>query len=175
MRRARAPPPLSGSADGVRCTASTRSAPSLYSTAPATFLRPRPPSRAPGIAAPPRSDLRSSCSSMFSARGNAPRPRASADHTPARTTRFTESLQLTGVLETVQYEFSSQSSEKRELEKRISALEVDLARNQDAQKLQTLGSDLGISLTEHRCPTCHQEVTAELLPSTSTVAMAVTE
>jgi predicted nucleic acid-binding Zn-ribbon protein len=87
----------------------------------------------------------------------------------------TQAGELTAVLETVQYDFSSQSAEKREIEKRISTLEVDLARNQDAQKLQNLGSDLGISLTEKRCPTCHQEVTAELLPSTSSVAMAVNE
>jgi hypothetical protein len=87
----------------------------------------------------------------------------------------TRVAELTAVLETVQYDFSSQSAEKREIEKRISTLEVDLARNQDAQKLQSLGSDLGISLTEQRCPTCHQEVSAELLPLASTVAMAVDE
>lgn len=40
----------------------------LDSTAPATPLRSRPSSRAPGIAAPPQSDLRSPYSSIMHAR-----------------------------------------------------------------------------------------------------------
>lgn len=83
--------------------------------------------------------------------------------------------ELIALIETAQHDFRSQSGEKREIEKRISTLETDLARNQDAQKLQKLGSDLGFSLTEQRCPTCHQDVQAELLPTTSTVAMAIDE
>ncbi len=86
-----------------------------------------------------------------------------------------QAAELAAILETVQYDFISQNAEKREIEKRISALEIDLARNQDAHKLQNLGSDLGFALTEKRCPTCHQEVSAELLPSTSSIAMAIDE
>ncbi len=48
--------------------------------------------------------------------------------------------------------------------RRISALKNDLARNLDAQKLQKFGSRLGRSVSNHTCPSCHQELDAELLP-----------
>ncbi|TCA02553.1 hypothetical protein [Rhizobium leguminosarum] len=58
---------------------------------------------------------------------------------------------------------------------RVQALEVDLARNQDAQKLEKFGSRLGRAASEHTCPTCHQELDAELLPVVQVKGMAVGE
>jgi chromosome segregation ATPase len=83
--------------------------------------------------------------------------------------------ELTAVLETLQQEFSTYSQDKIAIEKRLSALRLDLKRNQDALKLQKLGSVLGKVAADRTCPTCHQEVTAELFPTASTVGMAVEE
>jgi hypothetical protein len=54
-------------------------------------------------------------------------------------------------------------------------LEADLMRNQDAQKLQRLGSELGVAASEHVCPTCHQGVSNELLPTFDIVGMGLDE
>ncbi len=59
--------------------------------------------------------------------------------------------------------------------RRISALKNDLARNLDAQKLQKFGSRLGRSVSNHTCPSCHQELDAELLPVVAVKGMAVDE
>jgi hypothetical protein len=50
-----------------------------------------------------------------------------------------------------------------------------LQRNQDAQKLQRLGSELGRAASEHVCPTCHQGVSNELMPTIESVGMALDE
>lgn len=79
------------------------------------------------------------------------------------------------VLEAVRAEYDVGVQEKRALEGRVRSLEADLRRNQDAQKLQKLGSSLGRAASEHICPTCHQDVTNELLPSGESVGMALDE
>lgn len=81
----------------------------------------------------------------------------------------------TAVLETVRSEHASEIQDSQALAARVRSLEVDLRRNQDAQKLQRLGSDLGKAASEHVCPTCHQGVTSELLPTIDAVGMALDE
>ena len=66
-------------------------------------------------------------------------------------------------------------SERRAFQDRVEALETDLLRNQDAFKLQKLGSALGSASTDHICPTCQQSVATELLPSVSREAMGLEE
>ncbi|MDW9480460.1 hypothetical protein [Sinorhizobium meliloti] len=66
-------------------------------------------------------------------------------------------------------------SEIQGFQNRIAALKTDLARNQDAQKLEKFGSRLGRSVSEHTCPTCHQELDAELLPVVQVKGMAIEE
>lgn len=58
---------------------------------------------------------------------------------------------------------------------RVAALNADLARNQDAQKLEKYGSQLGRSVSSHTCPTCHQELDGELLPVAQVKGMAIDE
>lgn len=58
---------------------------------------------------------------------------------------------------------------------RVSSLRVDLARNVDAQKLERFGSKLGRAVSTHTCPTCHQELDAELLPVVQVKGMAIDE
>ncbi len=81
----------------------------------------------------------------------------------------------TAVLEAVRNEHASEVQDSQALTTRVQALEIDLRRNKDAQKLQRLGSDLGKAAYEHICPTCHQDVTNELLPTVDSVGMALEE
>jgi AAA domain len=81
----------------------------------------------------------------------------------------------TAVIEAVRNEHASETQDSQALAERIRSLEIDLRRNQDAQKLQRLGSDLGKASSEHVCPTCHQDVTNELLPMVDVVGMALDE
>ena len=82
---------------------------------------------------------------------------------------------LSAVLETVRAEYGSEAQDNKAFEERVGSLEADLKRNQDAQKLQRLGSDLGRAASEHVCPTCHQDVSNELLPTVESVGMALDE
>ncbi len=82
---------------------------------------------------------------------------------------------LSAVLEAVRGEYSAETQDNAALEKRVAALETDLKRNQDAQRLQRLGSELGRAASEHVCPTCHQGVSNELLPTVDSVGMALDE
>lgn len=81
----------------------------------------------------------------------------------------------TAVLEAVRNEHASEAQDNQALTARVRSLEVDLRRNQDSQKLQRLGSELGRAASEHVCPTCHQGVTSELLPAVDAVGMALDE
>lgn len=82
---------------------------------------------------------------------------------------------LSAVLEAVRGEYGAETQDNAALEERVAALETDLKRNQDAQKLQRLGSELGRAASEHICPTCHQGVSNELLPTVDSVGMALDE
>ena len=79
------------------------------------------------------------------------------------------------MIEVVRNEYGAQALDERALEARVQSLEADLKRNQDAQKLQRLGSELGRAAVEHVCPTCHQSVSSELLPAVESVGMGLEE
>lgn len=99
-----------------------------------------------------------------------------AAQTEARVTTLREQIDTdTAVLEAVRNEHASEIQDSHALNARVRSLEVDLRRNQDAHKLQRLGSELGKASSEHACPTCHQGVTNELLPSADAVGMALDE
>ena len=82
---------------------------------------------------------------------------------------------LSAILETVRTEYNSETQDYNALQDRVRSLESDLRRNQDAQKLQRLGSDLGKAAFEQVCPTCHQGVSNELLPTVDSIGMALDE
>lgn len=69
-------------------------------------------------------------------------------------------------LELAQLERTSASS-------RVAALQRDLQRNKDAQKLRRLGSMSRLSVVKDRCPTCHQVVAGHLLDQTSLTPMSL--
>jgi len=83
--------------------------------------------------------------------------------------------ELVAAVETIRGEFRAQLEEHRAIEKRVAALEADLKTNQDALKLKRLGSNLGKAAGEHVCPTCHQSVSSELLPTITSLGMAIEE
>lgn len=66
-------------------------------------------------------------------------------------------------------------SEIQGFQSRIVALRNDLGRNLDAQKLEKFGSRLGRAVSDHTCPTCHQELDGELLPVAEVKGMAIEE
>lgn len=82
---------------------------------------------------------------------------------------------LSAVLVVVRGEYGAETQDNAALDERVAALEMALKRNQDAQKLQRLGSELGRAASERVCPTCHQGVSNELLPTVDSVGMALDE
>lgn len=82
---------------------------------------------------------------------------------------------LTANMEVLRQEWMASRDDVEAILQRISTLQTDLSRNQDAKKLRRLGSILGSASDEHKCPTCHQHLDAELLPTVPVRAMALEE
>lgn len=82
---------------------------------------------------------------------------------------------LTANMEVLRQEWMASRDDVEAILQRISTLQTDLSRNQDAKKLRRLGSILGSAADEHKCPTCHQHLDAELLPTVPVRAMALEE
>ena len=82
---------------------------------------------------------------------------------------------LNSQIQVIRQDFQLARSERQGFKDRVEALETDLLRNQDALKLQKLGSTLGAAATDHTCPTCQQAVATELLPAVSREAMGLEE
>lgn len=78
-------------------------------------------------------------------------------------------------LEVLRSETRGEVQEEQGLKTRLDALRADLIRNQDAQKLKRFGSELGQAAGDHICPTCHQDVSNELLPAIEHVGMGLEE
>jgi hypothetical protein len=83
--------------------------------------------------------------------------------------------ELMATVETVRGDYSTQLEEHRAIERRVEALEADLKRNQDALRLKRFGSELGKAAGEQICPTCHQSVSSELLPTVASAGMGIEE
>jgi len=79
------------------------------------------------------------------------------------------------ILEVIRNEFAVEQEELQGLQTRLTSLRSDLVRNQDAFKLKKLGSNLGRAAGDHVCPTCHQDVSSELLPQVESVGMGLEE
>ena len=83
--------------------------------------------------------------------------------------------EISANLEVIRADFSTQLEEHRAIERRIAFLETDLKRNQDALRLRNFGSELGKATGEQICPTCHQSVSSELLPTIERAGMGIEE
>ena len=83
--------------------------------------------------------------------------------------------ELGAILEVARTEFNTVLEENKALKKRLGVLDIDLKRHQDIKKLMALGSGVTDTLAFESCPTCHQHLTQELLPPSSSGAMALDE
>lgn len=79
------------------------------------------------------------------------------------------------MFEVARTEFRTVLEENRALKKRLEVLDIDLKRHQDTKKLIALGSEVTDAVALESCPTCHQHLTQELLPPSSSGAMALDE
>lgn len=82
---------------------------------------------------------------------------------------------LNSQVQVLRQDYQLARNERQAFRDRVEALETDLPRNQDALKLQQLGSTLGSASTDHTCPTCQQSVATELMPAVSREAMGLEE
>ena len=82
------------------------------------------------------------------------------------TTSLREKEVLAGILAS---DIESERAQVQAIQVRISALDEDLRRNQDALKLRALGSVSDWQVNKQVCPTCHQQLSDLLLPQPSNV------
>ncbi len=75
----------------------------------------------------------------------------------------------------IRHNLRGKTEEQAILQSRINDLTTDLRRHQDAKQLKQLGSTLSKIIEDGHCPTCHQSMAAELLPTTPTAVMAIDE
>ena len=68
------------------------------------------------------------------------------------------------LLSTLFEEVRAEKSQLETIDIRLEALEEDLRRNRDIDKLKKFGSVAGLDITSGTCPTCHQPVVDSLLP-----------
>ena len=66
-------------------------------------------------------------------------------------------------LKSIKKEINQERENLNMLNKRISSLTEDIEKNRDAKKLREYGADLGMSMTNDECPTCHQSIDGILL------------
>ncbi|WP_395172679.1 ATP-binding protein [Roseibium alexandrii] len=83
--------------------------------------------------------------------------------------------ELGAMFEVARTEFRTLREENRALKKRLEVLDIDLKRHQDTKKLMALGSEISDAVAFENCPTCHQHLSQELLPPSSSSAMALDE
>lgn len=83
--------------------------------------------------------------------------------------------ELAAMFEVARTEFRATIEENRALKKRLEVLDIDLKRHQDTKKLLALGSAISDAVAFENCPTCHQHLSQELLPPSSSGAMALEE
>lgn len=104
----------------------------------------------------------------------------STEEAEASTQKALEAAQLRydelgAMFEVARTEFRSVLEENRALQKRLDVLDIDLKRHQDTKKLMALGSEVTDAVAFESCPTCHQHLSQELLPPSSSGAMALDE
>ena len=83
--------------------------------------------------------------------------------------------ELTAQLSILRQEYQLSLADQKSLKKRIDTLNIDLDRNRDAEKLKKLGSTIGMSASDSTCPTCHQDLSRELLPESGAKSMGLSE
>lgn len=67
------------------------------------------------------------------------------------------------------------AEELQSVTERLDTLSIDLARNKDTKKLESLGAEVAKAIALEECPTCQRPVPTELLPVVSAPALSLDE
>ncbi|TCI51972.1 hypothetical protein EVJ24_12645 [Exiguobacterium sp. SH1S21] len=77
--------------------------------------------------------------------------------------------QLQNELNSIRQDLNLEKNNQKSMNENLEHLEIDLKRNQEAEKLYRLGSNLDLSFSHHICPTCNQSVEDSLMPSETSI------
>jgi hypothetical protein len=81
--------------------------------------------------------------------------------------------EVSDIADTLHRELAIEEDQVRSLDSRITSLQDDVRRSQDAETLRRMGAPL-TAVTPPDCPTCHQELPSTLLdPASAIVAMPI--
>ncbi|WP_203247779.1 synaptonemal complex protein 1 [Sporosarcina beigongshangi] len=73
-------------------------------------------------------------------------------------------LQLQNEINSIRQDLYLEKNNQNSMDMNLKKLEVDLKRNQEAEKLYKLGSDIDSTFSHGICPTCNQHVEDSLMP-----------
>lgn len=79
----------------------------------------------------------------------------------------TQILQFSEELREIRESLRLENTSVKSLKENLETIEIDIANNKDAARLQRLGSEIGSSVMSGMCPTCNQSVPDTLLPISS--------
>jgi|SRR5690625_575854 len=77
--------------------------------------------------------------------------------------------QLQNEMNSIRQDLYLEKSNQHSMKENLNKLEIDLKRNQEAEKLYKLGSDIDTSFTHGLCPTCNQTVEDSLMPPETSI------
>ncbi|MDF9528438.1 hypothetical protein [Bacillus cereus] len=78
-------------------------------------------------------------------------------------------LQLQSEINSIRQDLHLEQNNQHSMNDNLKNLEVDLKRNQEAEKLYKLGSDVDSSFSQGVCPTCNQHVEDSLMPPETSI------
>lgn len=78
-------------------------------------------------------------------------------------------LQLQSEINSIRQDLHLERNNQHSMNENLKNLEVDLKRNQEAEKLYKLGSDVDSSFSQGICPTCNQHVEDSLMPPETSI------
>ncbi len=78
-------------------------------------------------------------------------------------------LQLQNELNSIRKDLHLEKNNQHSMKENLKKLELDLKRNQEAEKLYNLGSDIDSSISHGICPTCNQHIEDSLMPPETSI------
>lgn len=78
-------------------------------------------------------------------------------------------LQLQNEINSIRQDLNLERNNQQSMSENLKNLEIDLKRNQEAEKLYKLGSDVDSSFSQGVCPTCNQQVEDSLMPPETSI------
>lgn len=78
-------------------------------------------------------------------------------------------LQLQNEINSIRQDLHLERNNQQSMNENLKHLEIDLKRNQEAEKLYKLGADVDTSFSQGVCPTCNQHVEDSLMPPETSI------